>query len=407
MNGIRGQGHKYKQKGSRFWWIKYYDLKGEPVYMSTKTESENQAERILQRKLAAVRMGIEEPKTSRITVDDLMGKPDAEGKLQGGLIGWYRSGLDKRCRNPEEYAERSEARWNGHLKAFFGGMQANQVGTEQIIAYRAKRTEEKASPGTINRELAVLRKAYKRGMDEVPPKVRVLPKFEMASEEPFIRRVFISEEDKQKLRQAARTDTSRKAVMKGPYLRAFVELLFAYGWRKGELTGLRVKNVNLAENLIRIETSKNGEAREVVLTPSLAIVLQDILLGRMNKPEEPLFPAQDMRWAWKRLCKAAGVKPGKIGGVVMHDGRRTTYRTKRAAGVSDTVICKTMGWKPGSKMAARYGIVDNQDKLTAQMQQEEWERQYAAQQGAAPRTVISSVIVPKNVTIQSPDKAAN
>jgi hypothetical protein len=42
-----------------------------------------------------------------------------------------------------------------------------------------------------------------------------------------------------------------------------------------------------------------------------------------------------------------GAPPGKTDGII-HDSRRTTARTKRAAGVAETVICATMGWKPGS-----------------------------------------------------------
>ena len=72
-----------------------------------------------------------------------------------------------------------------------------------------------------------------------------------------------------------------------------------------------------------------------------------------------------MRHAWKRLCKNASVKCGKAVGYVIHDTRRTAARTKRAAGVSESVTCKIMGWKPGSKMFARYGIVDRADMAEA------------------------------------------
>jgi len=82
-----------------------------------------------------------------------------------------------------------------------------------------------------------------------------------------------------------------------------------------------------------------------------------------------------MRHAWKRLCKNAGVKSGKAEGYVIHDTRRTAARTKRAAGVSETVTCKIMGWKPGSKMFARYGIVDRADMAEALKRSEQWERE--------------------------------
>jgi integrase len=152
-----------------------------------------------------------------------------------------------------------------------------------------------------------------------------------------------------------------------------VELLFGFGWRKSELTRLTVGDVNLAESFIRLDDSKNGEPREVPLTQNLSVLLKAVIAGR--SPYESLFPVRDMRPAWKRLCKTAGVKSGKVGGYVIHDTRRTAARTKRAAGVSETVTCKIMGWKPGSKMFARYGIVDRADMAEALKRSEQWEHE--------------------------------
>ena len=108
----------------------------------------------------------------------------------------------------------------------------------------------------------------------------------------------------------------------------------------------------------------------MALTPNLRVLLEPLVVGR--SAGESLFPVTDMRWAWKRLCKIAGVKAGKAG-YVIHDSRRTVARTKRSAGVPETVTCTTMGWKPSSKMPARYGIVDPADTLLAQQMQETWE----------------------------------
>lgn len=73
----------------------------------------------------------------------------------------------------------------------------------------------------------------------------------------------------------------------------------------------------------------------------------------------------------RMLC----VKCGKAEGYVIHDSRRPAARTKRAAGVSETVTCKIMGWKPGSKMFARYGIMDRSDMAEALKRSEQWEHE--------------------------------
>jgi hypothetical protein len=108
------------------------------------------------------------------------------------------------------------------------------------------------------------------------------------------------------------------------------------------------------------------------LTKNLRVLLEAVIAGK--SPQEPLFPVKEMRHAWKRLCKRAGLKCGRTEGYVIHDARRTAARTKRAAGVSETVTSKIMGWKPGSKMFARYGIVDRNDMLEALQRAEKHER---------------------------------
>jgi hypothetical protein len=56
---------------------------------------------------------------------------------------------------------------------------------------------------------------------------------------------------------------------------------------------------------------------------------------------------------------------------------RAPERNGRQGGPRETVTSQSMGWKPGSKMFARYAIVSPADILTAQQQQE----RYEAQQG--------------------------
>lgn len=60
------------------------------------------------------------------------------------------------------------------------------------------------------------------------------------------------------------------------WARVFVEMLFTLGWRKSEVINLRVSSVNLLENVIRIERTKNDEPREIGLSNDLRILLQSL-----------------------------------------------------------------------------------------------------------------------------------
>ena len=141
------------------------------------------------------------PKTGRKTrVDDLV----------HDMITWYCT-----VKLRPVFASVQEAKWKQHLESFFGGLHADQVGTDQWRQYRIQRMADPnpPSPTTINRELQVLRKAYKLGA--AAGKIKVLPTFEMATEN-NARKVFITESDKQRLRDAASKDTAKPtARMKG------------------------------------------------------------------------------------------------------------------------------------------------------------------------------------------------
>jgi integrase len=76
--------------------------------------------------------------------------------------------------------------------------------------------------------------------------------------------------------------------------------------------------------------------------------------------------------ARRRICERAGLQAGRKAGVTFHDIRRTSARTKRAAGVDTSVTMAMMGWK-SEAMFRRYGIVDIQDKMAALEKQAAYE----------------------------------
>ncbi|HXY11362.1 MAG TPA: tyrosine-type recombinase/integrase, partial [Terriglobales bacterium] len=226
--------------------------------------------------------------------------------------------------------------------------------------------KEPPSPTTVNRELQVIRKAFKLAFKE--GKIRTaVPYFPMSVED-NARQTFMTVEVLDKIRTAA----SRE----GLWARFMVEMTYTVGCRKGEVLGLTVGDVNLEEEYIRIIETKNGDIREIPLTESLRLLVEPLAIGRDST--ERLIPVKDPRCAWRRICKAAGVKAGKDGGYVLHDGRRTAPRRQRSAGVAQSVSMRQMGWRSDA-MYRRYGIVDRRDVLDALEKTENFEK--AAQIG--------------------------
>jgi integrase len=127
------------------------------------------------------------------------------------------------------------------------------------------RQEEGAANATINRELATLRRALNLGRRSTPPKVRDVPYIPMLKED-NVRRGFVEDGEFSRL-------TAEAGEL---WLRAFLELGFTYGWRRGELLGLRVRQVSFTAGTIRLEagTTKNREGREVAMTAKVEELLQ-------------------------------------------------------------------------------------------------------------------------------------
>src|SRR5262249_3345546 len=128
-----------------------------------------------------------------------------------------------------------EFRWNKHLDPVFGDMRAANVRTEHLRDYIERRLEKGASNGTINRELAALKRMFSLGMQS--KKVHVAPYFPRLKEN-NIRKGFVEDSQIQALEKACSNA--------GLWMRALLEVGATYGWRSGELKNLRVKHVNLA-----------------------------------------------------------------------------------------------------------------------------------------------------------------
>jgi integrase len=97
-------------------------------------------------------------------------------------------------------------------------------------------------------------------------------------------------------------------------MQLFIALAHNYGWQRGELIGLTVKQVDFFDTALRLNpgTTKNGEGREVRITdPALLKLLRGACEGK--KPDDPLFtrddgkPVKDFRGAWHNLCIRAEV----------------------------------------------------------------------------------------------------
>jgi len=257
--------------------------------------------------------------------------------------------------------------WN-HLKPMFEKRRVEEVSTALIEQYIAKRQADGMQNATINRECAALRAAFIRGTKVTPRMVVSLPAFPSRLPENPPRKGFIGEEQYKVL----------AANAKLLWLRALIECAYKFGFRKGELLNLHVRQVDLIERWIELEegTTKNGEGRKVKMTPEVFELLSACCQAKA--PDDFVFTRDtcmqvvDPRKEWYDLCVRSGLghwvpaqrKNGKefnsYQGLNLHDFRRSAIRNMTRRGVSETVALKISGHKTIS-VFKRYNIVDERD----------------------------------------------
>jgi integrase len=332
----RGSGSIY-QNGSAVWWVKFY-VRGIARRESSHSTDRKVAEKLLKRRLAEVETKTYIPRTN-VKIDELI----------ADLLAEYRQQRRKSIKT-------AEWRWKKHLEPFFRNLSADDLNTDLVQRYCAKREEEKAAGASINRELAVLKRAFHLAMKRTPPKVRSCPVISMYKE---------SDPRTGFLEDAQYTSLAMECSKVGLWLRALLTTAYSFAFRKGELLSMRVKQIDLATGTIRLEagTTKNGEGRAVKMTREVATLLTACVIGK--KPDDFVFtrqngkPVEGFRKIWKAFCTRAGVPD-----LLFHDLRRSGVRNLRRLGVQESVAMRISGHKTRS-VFERYNIVDEADLADA------------------------------------------
>jgi integrase len=152
------------------------------------------------------------------------------------------------------------------------------------------------------------------------------------------------------------------------WLRAFLAVGYNYGFRKSELLGLRVHQIDLKARTIRLlpGTTKNDIGRTVKMTEKVLTLLSECVKGK--KPDDAVFtwengrPVKDFRATWDTLTTAAGVPD-----LLVHDFRRSAVRRMIRRGVSKTVAKRISGHSTDS-IFDRYDITDESDDAAKKLE---------------------------------------
>jgi len=326
---VPGMGRIF-QRGQTFW-IAYY-RHGQEYRESTHSVNENDAMKLLKKRFGEIasRRFIG-PQEERVMFED----------LKKGIV-----------RDYELRGLRSTRAAKGrmkHLKEYFGDMRAVDITPDRVRAYQAHRRAEKASPATVNRETSHLARAFRIAVKS--GLLSVVPAFPERLEESAPRQGFFEHAEYLAVRDEL-----------APEYQDVFDFAYYSGWRRGEITGLTWREIDMAGSVIRLdpERSKTRTGRLLPMSQPLKEVLQrrvaarrlDCLMVFHHDGDEDM---NDWWKAWKAACKLAGL-PGKK----LHDCRRTAARNMIRSGTPERVAMQLTGHKTRS-VFDRYNIVSESD----------------------------------------------
>jgi integrase len=339
MAGGELMGQLRKRGG--VWWIRYY-RNGQRFEESARTEKYETARDLLKTREGDVAKGVPvSAKIGRLRVEE----------AAADVVTDYRINAKRSIAHVERHVAK--------LTTWFGGRRMSDLSGADVRRYIEQRQKDGAANATINRELAVLRRAFTLAVDA--GKLVAKPKITMLAEH--------------NARQGFFERDQFAAVLQHlpPPLHAVATFAFWTGWRKSEILALDWPRVDRKAGIVRLDvgTTKNHDGREFmyrdvddlrtmierqwVAHQALAQtgVLCPLVFHRNGKR------IKSLQKAWIAACRAAGC-PGRV----LHDCRRTTVRNLERAGVSRSVAMQLTGHKTES-VYRRYAIVSSGDLADA------------------------------------------
>jgi len=330
-----GSGTIYKR--GKVWWLSYY-ANGKHICESSHQTDKGEAGRQLRERVGKIAEGTYVgPKADRVTFEEM-----AEDMLNDYRINQKKSIKD---------AERSVSA----LRRFFGGRKAKSIEPRDIATYKANRQADGLTNGSINRELAALKRMFNLALEN--GNIIRKPHIEML-EENNVRQGFFEWSDFESIR------TRLPEYLQPP-------MTFAYltGWRvRSEVLALSWSNVDFKAGTVRLEpgTTKNKDGRVIYMTPELKSLLEaqrDQTMTIQRKSHQIISlvfhnegqPICNYYKAWHNACREAG-----LFGKIPHDFRRTAVRNMVRAGIPERVAMQMTGHKTRS-VFDRYHIVSEGD----------------------------------------------
>jgi len=236
----------------------------------------------------------------------------------------------------------------------FGNLPLRRFGTRLIEEYRTRRLTEGKKPATVNRHLATLKHMFAKAVE-----------WELLDEDTLkrVRRAKQLPENNRRLRYLSVEECRDLIHACTPHVRSIVITALNTGMRKKEILSLEwEKHIDLRHGFILLDVTKNGERRQIPITPMLRETLQGIV-RRVGVPyvfvDRDGNRLKDVKTAFNGALRRAGIKDFHF-----HDLRHTFASHLVMGGVDLATIKDLLGHKD-FKMTLRYSHLAPAHKTAA------------------------------------------
>ena len=319
----------FKRSGG-IWWVCIRQKNAKPIQKSLQTTDRKLAKSIE----AKIRTEIVEGKYYK--------KPIGNDKTFSQLVDKFM----------KEYAPKKSVSMQNsyvasikHLVPFFGDLHISSITRKHISRYKVLRRDEGAKPATINRELAMLSKAFTLAVDE----------WEWLPHKPFLK---ITREKENNEKEKYLTADEEETILENciEWLKDLVVFALNTGLRQDEQLSLTWQRVSLSRKTILIQETKSGKPRSIPLNQTAISILEQRAKTRCIKNDFVFISShgakinkQTLISAFKKALRESGISD------FSWHGLRRTFATRLAhKGLDIYKISKLLGHENVSTTQKRY-----------------------------------------------------
>jgi integrase len=310
-------------KRNENWWIDYY------------VEGRRQRERIgpskklagtvLKKRMVEIAEGkfLDRMKVPTMSFDEMAGK----------YLEWSQTEKAERSYRNDVFSLK-------RFREFFAGKKLGEISSFLIEGYKRARRQE-VSPRTVDIDLSCLKHLFRKAVE-----------WGFAVENPAAG-VKLFRPQNARLRYLSEAEIAALVKACDDYFRPVVVVAIHTGMRRGEILGLKWRDIDLDNGIIHVEKTKNRMRRDVPMSETVRRLLFDLnararcewVFARSDDPGRPL---RDCRYPFSRAVKGAGIRDFRF-----HDMRHTAASHMVMKGVDLRTVQEILGHK-SFQMTLRY-----------------------------------------------------